>query len=89
MDHRDISGRIELRVGVGLGRGAMGRPTRVTDPGGAVQRFLVRPLLEIPQLALGAQDSNAVGAHDGHPGGVIAAVLESAQAIENDGHDLV
>ncbi len=89
VDHRDRSRRIHLGVGVGLGRGAVGRPAGMADSGGSMERAVVGQLFEIPELALGAKDLNAVSAWHGHPGGIITAVFEPPQAIEDDRHHLV
>ena len=43
-----------VRMGVVLGRLAVGRPAGVADADGAVQRLAAQPRLEVAQLALGA-----------------------------------
>ena len=43
-----------VRMGVGLGRRAVGRPAGMADAGGARKRLGFQPQLEIAQLALGA-----------------------------------
>ena len=52
MDHGDAFGRV--RMGVVLGRLAVGGPAGVADAGVTVERRIVQPLLEILQLAFGA-----------------------------------
>jgi hypothetical protein len=42
-----------VRMGVGLGRLAVGRPAGVADANGAFERLAVQPRLEIAELALG------------------------------------
>ena len=87
--HGHRSGGVGLRVGIGLGGGSVGRPARVADAHGAVQGLVVGALLEVAQLAGGAQDLDALRTHHRDPGRVVTAVLQPPQAVQEHGNDLV
>jgi len=89
VDYRHQSFTVGLRVGVGLGGSAVRRPPRVTDTGRPVEGFVIRLLLEVLELTGGAQDLDLVGAQHRHAGGVIPAVLEATQPVEQHRHHLV
>src|SRR5207248_11541316 len=63
------------------------RPARVSDADRAVQVLLAGELLELCDAAAGAQALHAA-VDDGDAGGVVAAVLEALQALEQDRHDV-
>ncbi len=78
-----------LGVGVALGRGAVGGPAGVADADGAEQGVLVQHGLQGADLALGAAAFDMVADHGGDAGGVVAAVLESFEAVDQTlGHRL-
>ncbi len=89
VDHRHKPFAVGLRVGVGLGGSTVRRPPRVTNAGCPVEGLVIRLLLEVLELTGGAQDSDLVGAHHCHAGGVVTAVLEATQAVEQYRHHLV
>ena len=68
-----------VRVGVRLGRLAVGRPARVAEAGRALRgRAVAQDLLEPPDLADFADDGHVAAIEHGDAGRVIAAVLEVA-----------
>src|SRR6266581_3762323 len=74
-----------MRVGVLLGGAAMGGPARVADAVRALQWGLGNDLFEITKLARRAADFQFAGLrHDGDACGIIAAVLQLAQAFDDD-----
>src|SRR5205814_9493978 len=80
VDDRGRAGAVDVRMGVLFGRTPVGRPSRVADAGVAGRRPLRDDRGEIVELAFGPPDLERVIALDGHPGGVVAAVLETAQS---------
>ena len=72
----------DVRVGVADGRRAVRRPARVRDPGAAVQRVLGEHAREIVELALGAAAVELAVVDRANAGGVIAAIFEPLQPIE-------
>jgi hypothetical protein len=54
VNHHDLSGAIAMRMGVLLGRTAVGGPARVADAVGALHGVHTNGILEVPQFAGGA-----------------------------------
>ena len=77
----------EVRVRVGVGRAAVGRPARVADAGRAVgQRVVDEVVAEHLELARALAHAQApVAVDDGDAGGVVSPVLEPREAREEDG----
>jgi hypothetical protein len=83
--HDDATRTVAVRVRVLFGRSSVRRPARVADAVSTVERLEANRLFEITQLAFGATDSQLlIFVNDGDPGGVVTAVLELAQPVEND-----
>ena len=81
--------RRDVRVGVALARHAVRRPARVRDAEVAVRRVGVERVLQLPHLADGAQPLDVAGAvQHGDAGGVVAAVFEPPQALDEDRNDV-
>ena len=88
VDDDEGAGAVAVRVGVLLGGAAVGGPAGVADAVGAVDGVGGEDGVEIAELAGGAAELQAVGAAgDGDAGGVVAAVLEAAQAFHDDGDE--
>ena len=86
--HHDLAGAIAVRVGVFLGGTPVRGPAGVADAVGAVQRLEADGLLQVAQLAFGAADLQPVAiARHGDAGGVIAAVFQPLQPVQDDGHN--
>ena len=85
----DLAIGVGLRVGVGLGGCAVRRPAGVTDTDCAVERLVVRELLEMVELAGRPQNADVLGTHDRHPGRVVTPILQPAQTVEEDWYDLI
>src|SRR5437588_4101517 len=87
VDNEDLAVAVGVRVGVDVGRLAVGGPACVADP--EVARGHVR--LELPDqgvdLGLGLGDAGPAGQawpgglEDRHPRGVVAPVLQALQAL--------
>jgi len=76
-----------MRVGILFGGAAVGGPAGVADAEGAVDGLFVEDGFEVAELAGGAAELEAAGAAgNGDAGGVIAAVFETAQPLDDDGH---
>jgi hypothetical protein len=71
-----------MRMRVELARHAMRGPTRVRDAGHAVQAGLLLQRVEVLHLALGAQPLDPVGREHGDAGGVVPAVFQCLQALD-------
>ena len=85
VDDDDLSGAVTMRMRVLLGRTSVRGPAGVADAVGAIERLQPDDLFQIAQLALSAAHLQAVSvAADGDAGGVIAAIFEAAQAINDD-----
>ena len=88
VDHREVPGSVEMRVGVALRGRTVRRPAGVADPAGAGQRFVVecagqrgdsaRPPADVDSRVIDRRDARAV----------VAAVLEAPQALEEDRDDV-
>jgi len=77
----------EMRVGV-MHRGrTVGRPARVGDAGHAFDVLLVDLLEEFGHAGGAARTLQALGI-DGNPAGVIAAVFQPLQALDQDRNDV-
>src|SRR3546814_12717037 len=68
-----------------LGRPPVGRPAGVADADGAVQRALGDDAGEIGKFALGAPAVDRAVAQRGDARGVVAAVLQALEAVEQQG----
>ena len=87
-DH--LAGAIAMRMGVFLGRASVRGPARVPDAVEAVDRRMADRLLEIAQLAGGAaQFELAVRPDDGDARGIVSAILEAAQAVQNQRYNFL
>jgi hypothetical protein len=91
VDDGDLAGHVRVRVG--LARAAVRRPSGVTDSGGPGQRVLLERGLEVDQLSQRAHDldASAVAGRAGverQAGGVVPAIFEPAQAVDQDGSAL-
>ena len=87
MDHRDLAGRIPMRVSVAVGGGTVSGPAGVPHAGGSAEgftRFRDRGFQvgQPARLALHQQPAAAVGQRN--PRRVIAPVLEPPQRLEDD-----
>ena len=85
VDHRDLVGRV--RMGIALGRRAVGGPARVADADHAVERLDAQLCREIAELALGAAARDLAALERRDAGAVIAAILEPLQRIDQARRD--
>jgi hypothetical protein len=90
VDHDDVSGAVAVRVGVLFSRAAVRGPARVSDAVSAIERLEPDGFFEVSQLALGAADLQALAvAGDRDAGGVVSAILQPLQPLDDDRHDLL
>ena len=76
-------------MGIGLGDAAVRRPARVRDADPAVLRRRGELVLEFGDLAYRpAQAYVSFAVDDRDPGGIIAAILEATQALDENGHNI-
>ena len=88
VDDDEGAGAVAVGVGVLFGGAAVGGPAGVADAEGAVDGAVGDDGFEVAELAGGAAEFEAGGvAGYGDAGGVVAAVLEAAQAFNDDGDD--
>ena len=75
-----------VRVGMGvlLGRPPVGRPARVADTQRAVERALPEHRFQVAEPTGAPPDLEHPFGHDCHAGGVVAAVLEPLEAVQDD-----
>ena len=71
-----------VRMGVVLGRPAVGRPAGVADADGPQQRLAGETRFQILQLALGAPPRQHAVLERGDARGIIAAVFEALERID-------
>ena len=83
----DRKPRRSVRMGVGFGRLAMRRPTGVADADRAAQRRRGKFRLEVLEFALGAPPLQPAVLERRQAGGIVAAVFESLQRIDNRARD--
>ena len=82
----DVAGAVGVRVrvfGVGF---AVGGPARVRHADRPLPRAQADQAFELRDLTLGLLDGEVAVLHDGHTGGVVAAVFEALQPLEEDRH---
>jgi hypothetical protein len=83
MDDRDAAAGV--RMGIGLGGGAMGGPAGMADAGTPAQRAFLQhfgQLVELPGRAAALDGAIHQG---GDAGAVIAAIFQAAQRLDQDG----
>ena len=86
VDHdRDTPGAVGVRVGVLLVGPAVRGPARVPEAGGGRGAVVARGLEQLVQVADGAHHVDAVRLDERDPRGVVAAVLQAPEAVEDDG----
>src|ERR1700738_2317872 len=83
VDHRDIVGRMRMRVA--LGRLAMRRPAGMADPGVAREWLSLQSRFQVFQFAFGAAAFEMVAFKGRDTRGIIAAIFKAFERI----HDLV
>ena len=86
VDDDDASGAVAVRVGVLLGRPAVCGPARVAHAVQAIDRLDADRVFEVRQLPGRSAQRDTLGTDDRHAGGVVAAILHSAQSVDQDRH---
>ena len=71
-----------MGMSVALGRAAMGRPAGVTDSDRALERIAMELGFEVAKLALGATPRQPTVLQRRHAGGIVAAVFEALERID-------
>ena len=79
----DREPRRSVRMGVGFGRLAVRRPARVADADRAAKRRRGEFRLQVLELAFGAPPLQLAVLEGRHAGGIIAAVFEPLQRVDN------
>ncbi len=82
VDDGDPSGAV--RMGIALGRRAVGGPAGMADARGAVERPAIEDGGEVAQLALGAAAVDCLAIQGRDAGAVIAAIFETAEGFEDE-----
>ncbi len=77
VNHRDVVGRVGVRVV--LGRLAMRGPARVADTAMAGQRRCLEFGFEIPELAFGAAPIEMIAFQRRNAGGIVAAIFKALE----------
>src|SRR6185312_5799989 len=68
-----------VRMGVVLGRPAVGGPAGVADADGAAKRLVAQPALEVFQFALGAAAGEHAALERRYARGIVAAIFEALE----------
>jgi len=85
MDDRDLAGAVRVGMSVQIIRAAVGRPTRMREAHPRVRRSVGERRGEIGELAgLLLDEESALLIHERDPGRIVAAILETAQAFQED-----
>ena len=71
-----------MRMGIGLVRLAVGCPAGMADAGGAGERVLLEPALQVLELALGAPPGQVPRFQRGNAGRVIAAIFQPLERVD-------
>ena len=88
VDDDEGAGAVAVGVGVLFGGAAVRGPASVADAEGAVDGRFGDDVFEVAEFAGGAAQGEAFGPTSyGDAGGVVAAILEAAQAFNDDGDD--
>ena len=84
----DAAGAVAVGVGVLFSGAAVGGPAGVADAVGAVEGMVAEDVLKVNELAGSAADFKGFvsGAADGDSRRVVTAILETAQAFNDDGN---
>ncbi len=86
----EIAAAIAVRMSILLSGAAMRGPARVADAVDAVDRGKTQRLFEVVEFAGRAANFQFAGLRDhGDAGGIVAAILEALQPIENDRHNFL
>src|SRR3982751_1854691 len=75
-----------MRMGVLLGWFAMGRPSRMADPGGPTEALFRQRLFQIDQLADTAADFDFSVMVNRDAGRIVSAIFQALQAIQQNGN---
>ena len=86
VNHHDTAAAVDVRVRVLVGRVSVRGPPGVPDPDVAVDRMPLHELREAGELARRLAHLDAAAVHDGDACGIVAAVLQPAQAVQQDRH---
>jgi hypothetical protein len=87
VDDHDAAGAVAVRVRVLFGRPAVRGPARVPDPILAFQRMRGDDFFQPRQLACAPPQLDESITHDGDSGRVVPAVLEAAEAVNQNGDE--
>jgi hypothetical protein len=88
VDQGELAVAAHVGVGVGVGHAAVGGPAGVPDPDRAAQPDLGGLLLQVSTRPTFLTTSRPPPWAIGEPRGVVAAVFEALQALEDDGRGL-
>src|SRR5205807_8454182 len=86
----DLAGAVTMRMSVLFRGAAMRGPARVSDAPAAFQRLEANRFFQVAQLAFRTahlQRSAISIAANGNACGVISAIFQASEALNNDGHN--
>ncbi len=84
-DDGDAPRAVAVRVGVLLAGPAMRRPARVSETDARLRGVPADRLEQLVEVADSTHDVEPAGLDEGDAGGVVAAVLQASEAVEDDG----
>ena len=88
MDEGEFAACVEMRMRVMVGDFAMSGPASMTDARSSGRRLFRHELRQIGDASRAFAGFDMVAVHNRHAGGVVAAIFEAAQTIEQDGRSL-
>ena len=80
-----LPSRVEVRVGVLIGRLSMCGPARVADAESSGRRLLRHEFCERSDSPGALARFDVLAITDRNPGGIVAAIFEATQTVEQDG----
>src|SRR5207245_5704395 len=89
VDDDERAAAVAVRVSVLLGGAAVGGPAGVPDAERPLEAREAQGFLQVAELACAPHDLESAAVHDRYAGGIIAAVFEAAEAVQEDRADLL
>ena len=89
VDHDDLSRAVAVRVRILFRRPTVRGPTRVADAVFTNEGIRDDDLFQVRQFARASSQVDDATGNDRNPSRVVAAILEFAQAVDQDRHDVL
>ena len=87
VDDDDIAGTVAVRMGVFFGGAAVRGPAGMADAVIAIDGIEAQNVFKIAQFPRSAADPESlIVTVDGEPGGIVTAIFEAFEAVQDDGN---